>query len=142
MCAYGRSCSQAATSASQLWQFLVRQDHLRDIFVYYVFPPEVWFIVIIPCSKLIVCTSYYVQKSAIDLLVKGRQTPTQAKVIHQEMDTVNCFCLNRVCGIHNGFSLSPCCRVLALCISDQSELSGSSNPQGDYRGGCEHDVGI
>jgi hypothetical protein len=68
-----RSCSQAAKSASQLWQFLVRQDHLRDIFIYYVFSPE---------------------KSAIDLVAKGRQTPSQAKIIHQEMDTVNCFCLN------------------------------------------------
>jgi hypothetical protein len=74
-CAYGRSCSQAAKSASQLWQFLVRQDHLRDIFIYYVFSPE---------------------KSAIDLVAKGRQTPSQAKIIHQEMDTVNCFCLNSV----------------------------------------------
>lgn len=36
------------------------------------------------------------KKSAIDLVAEEEEMPLQAKVIHQETDTVNCFCLNKV----------------------------------------------
>nr|XP_042903510.1 dmX-like protein 2 [Parasteatoda tepidariorum] len=78
-----RSNHRVVLPVKRLWNFLVRQEHVQDIFIRYIYQCKP-----VPIPKD--------EDQGIDGVESNSNNQNIVRVIHKDQDTINTFCINRV----------------------------------------------